>query len=85
MEEKKEIIVGHPLTFSGLTLIPIMETRLHYWQYRDSFSLLGSKQATGIIIVTPTMTKALKVNGEEVTLEELKREFPDLETKTDKH
>lgn len=85
MEEKKEIIVGHPLTFSGLTLTPIMETRLHYWRYRNSFSLFGSKQAIGIIVVTPTLTKALKVNGEEVTLEELKREFPDLETKMDKY
>ena len=81
MEEKKEIIVGHPLTFSGLTLIPIMETRLHHWRYRNSFSSFGSKQAIGIIVVTPTLTKAFKVNGEEVTLEELKREFPDLETK----
>jgi hypothetical protein len=85
MEEKKEIIVGHPLTFSGLTLIPIMETRLHYWRYRHSFSSFGSKQAISIIVVTPTMTKAFKVNGEEVALEELKREFPDLETKMDKH
>ncbi len=85
MEEKKEIIVGHPLTFPGLTLIPIMETRLYHWRYRNSFSLFGSKQEIGIIDVTPTMTKALKVNGEEVTLEELKREFPDLETKMDKY
>ncbi len=85
MEEKKEIIVGHPLTFPGLTLIPIMETRLHHWRYRNSFSLFGSKQAIGIIAVTPTLTKAFKVNGEEVTLEELKREFPGLETKMDKY
>ena len=85
MEEKKEIIVGHPLTFSGLTLIPIMETRLYHWRYRNSFSFLGSKQAISIIVVTPTLTKAFKVNGEEVSLEELKREFPDLETKMDKY
>ncbi len=85
MEEKKEIIVGQPLNFYGLTLIPIMETRLHHWRYRNSFSSFGSKQAIGIIVVTPTLTKAFKVNGEEVTLEELKREFPDLETKMDKY
>jgi len=81
MEEKKEIIVGHPLTFSGLTLIPIMETRLHYWRYRHSFSLFGSKQAIGIIVVTPSVKKAFDINGNEVALEELKREFPDLEAK----
>ena len=84
MEEKKEIITGSPVTVAGLTLIPIMETRLHHWRYRNSFSLFGSKQAIGIIVVTPTMTKALKVNGEEVALEVLKQEFPDLETKMDK-
>jgi len=60
-----------------------METRLHYWRYRNSFSSFGSKQAISIIVVTPTLTKALKVNGEEVALEELKREFPDLEAKMD--
>ncbi len=81
MEEKKEIITGSPVTVAGLTLIPIMETRLHHWRYRNSFSSFGSKQVIGIIVVTPTLTKALKVNGEEVALEELKREFPDLETK----
>jgi hypothetical protein len=85
MEEKKEIITGSPVTVAGLTLIPIMETRLYHWRYHNSFALFGSKQAIGMIVVTPTLTKALKVNGEEVTLEELKREFPDLETKMDKH
>lgn len=83
MEEKKEIIVGHPLTFPGLTLIPIIETRLNRWRHRNSFSLLGSKQAASIIVITPAMTKAFNINGEEVALEELKREFPDLETKMD--
>ena len=78
MEEKKEIITGSPVTVAGLTLIPIIETRLYHWRYRNSFSLLGSKQAIGIIVVTPILTKALKVNGEEVTLEELIQEFPDL-------
>lgn len=81
MEEKKEIIVGHPLTFSGLTLIPIMETRLYHWRYRNSFSSFGSKQAIGIIVVTPSVKKAFDINGNEVALEELKREFPDLEAK----
>ena len=79
MEEKKEIITGSPVAVGGLTLIPIVETRRHYWRSRNSFSLFGSKQAVGIIVVTPTLTKALKVNGEEVTLEEFEREFPDLE------
>ena len=81
MEEKKEIITGSPVTVAGLTLIPIMETHLHHWRYRNSFSSFGSKQVIGIIVVTPTLTKALKVNGEEVTLEELETEFPGLEIK----
>ena len=79
MEEKKEIIAGSPLKVAGLTLIPVVETRLQHWRYRKSFSVFGSRQAICIIIITPTTKKAFKVTGEEVTLEELQDELPDLE------
>ena len=79
MEEKKETITGSPVTVAGSKLIPIIETRLQHWKSRKSFSAFGSRQVIGIIIVTPTKTRALRVSGEEVTLEELKEELPDLE------
>ena len=79
MEEKKKIAAGSPVKLAGLTLVPIISTHLQHWRYGKSFSVFGSKQATGVIIVTPATTKALKVSGEEVTLEELKEECPDLE------
>jgi hypothetical protein len=85
MEEKKEIIASSPIVFDGLTLVPIIEMHLRSWRYRSSFSVFGSRQVIGTIIVTPTATRALKVDGEEVTLEELKEEFPALEIKLDNH
>jgi len=81
MEEKKEIIAGSPVTAAGLTLIPIIEMRLNHWRHRNSFSSLGSRKVIGIIVVTPSVKKAFDINGNEVALEELKGEFPDLEAK----
>jgi len=73
MEEKKEIITGSPVTVAGLTLIPIVETRLNCWRCRNSVSLSGSKRAIGVIIISPQGEKTYNIDGDEVALEELKR------------
>jgi len=80
MEEKKEIVAGNPVTVAGLTVIPIVETRLNFRRCRNSVSVSGSRRAIGVIITSPQGEKAFNINGEEVAPGELKEEFPDVES-----
>jgi hypothetical protein len=73
MEEKKEIVAGSPVPVAGLTVIPVVETRLNSRRFRNAVSISGSRRAIGVIVTSPEGEKTYNIEGEEVTLEELKR------------
>jgi hypothetical protein len=73
MEEKKEIVTGSAVKVAGLTVIPVVETRLNSRCFRTAVYLSGSKRAVGVIVISPEGEKTYNIDGEEVTLEELKR------------
>ena len=77
--EKKEIAIGNPVAIAGITLIPITEVSLNYWQRKGGTSFFGVKQAVSIVVISSLEKKAFKVSGEEVSLDELRREVPEIQ------
>ena len=74
--EKKEVEISHPLTVAGVTLIPVVSTSLNYRHSKRGASFWGTKQPIGVILVSPSGKRALRVSGEEVPLNELVQEVP---------
>lgn len=81
--EKKEVAIGNPLTIAGITLIPIAEAWLHFWQRKCGISFLGMKQPLSVVVISRSGKKAFKVSGEEVLLDQLIEEVPILKEQLD--
>ena len=73
---KKGIEIGNPVAIAGITLIPIIERSLYYGQCRAGMSFFGVRQPLYVIVISPLEKRAFKLSGEEVSLDELKREIP---------
>jgi hypothetical protein len=74
--EKKEVEIGNPVAIADITLIPIIEMSQCYWQRRAGISFFGLRQPLYVIMISPLERKAFKPSGEEVSLDELRREVP---------
>jgi hypothetical protein len=77
--EKKKRVIGSALSVAGVKLITINEVYLNHWRRGKAFSIIGFKAPLSVVVVTPAEKKAFRMDGEEVSLEELKLEVPDLE------
>lgn len=74
--EKKEIKIGNPVAIAGVTLIPVEEISLNYWQSNGNISFFGVKQPVSVVVVSQSEKRAFRINGEEVSLDKLIREVP---------
>lgn len=76
--EKKEVGIGKPVSVAGLTLIPVVQVLLNYWSGKGGASFFSVKQPVAVVIVSPSAKKAFRVTGEEVSLDQLAQEFPNI-------
>ncbi len=74
--EKKEIATENPVEVAGVTIIPVVEASLNYWQYKGSASFFCVKQPIAVVIVSPSERKAFRITGEEVPIDLLAQEVP---------
>ena len=74
--EKQEIEIGNPVTVAGVTLIPVIKISLNYWRRNGNRSFFGAKQPIGVVVVSPSAKRALRISGEEVRLDQFIQEFP---------
>jgi len=74
--EKQEVGIDNPVEVAGVTLIPVVKVSLNYWHAKGGISFLGMKQAVAVVVVDPTAKRAFRITGEEVSLDQLMREFP---------
>ena len=74
--EKEEIRIEAPFVVAGVTLVLIVKTSLNCWQNKGQFSFMGMKQPVSIVVVSPQIKRAFRVNGEEVSLDQLNEEVP---------
>ena len=82
--EKKEVEIGNPVTIAEVTLIPVIKSSLAYWRRKGSVSSFGTKQPVSIVVISSSGKKAFGINGEEVPLDQLKREVPDIKEVLDR-
>jgi len=76
--EKKKIEAENPISVAGITLIPIVRVSINHWHSKNGLSFFASKEPIAITVVSPRATKAFRITGEEVSLEELIKEVPEI-------
>ena len=74
--EKEEIRTETPLVISGITLVPIVKTRIYCQGTKGWLFTTGAKKPFCIVVVSPQEKKALLVDGDEIPLEQLYEEAP---------
>lgn len=78
--EKTRVSVGDAVIISGLTIIPIIQTRMHSWQNKCNEAVLGSVLPLYILISKEkSPVRVFKIDGLETSLDSIKEEFPDLQ------
>lgn len=79
--EKKEVVIDNPVVIAGVTLLPLARVSMNYWHSNGGISFFGSKQPVSLVVVTPSGKRAFRITGEEISLEQLVRDFPGLKEK----
>lgn len=74
--EKKKVTAESPLSFNGLTLTPIVETRVMHYQTPYTVSYIAQKMPLVLIAVVHGEKRAYRITGEEISLDELVKEYP---------
>ena len=74
--EKEEIRLEAPFAVAGVTLVPIVKTSLNCWHSKGCVSVFGTKQPISLVVVSPQVKRAFRINGEEVSLDQLTKEVP---------
>ena len=78
MEKKEEVVIETPVTAGGVTLIPLARVSLNCWHGNRGVSYFGVKQPTDVVVVYPSGKRAFRITGEEVSLDRLIQEVPDI-------
>ena len=74
--EKEEIRIETPLAVAGVTLIPIVKASLNCWHSKGCLSVFGTKQPVSVVVISPQARRAFRINGEEISLDQLTKEVP---------
>jgi uncharacterized spore protein YtfJ len=76
--EKVKTKIEAPVTLAGVTLVPVVRTSLNYWDSKKKVSVFSSKQPINLIVISPQIQHAFHINGEEISLNQLIKEVPDI-------
>lgn len=82
--EKKWLKTETPLDVAGVTIIPVVKTRLDYWSNKGGTSYLCSKEPVSVVVFSDSVKMALCIDGEEISIGELAAEIPDLQEMLEK-
>jgi len=59
--EKEKIAVDTPVSVTGLNIIPVVKTKVRYWQHGHRIAASYSKQPVYVIIAAPDSTRAFRI------------------------
>ena len=82
--EKTEVTIESPVSVAGLTLIPVVQILKCLWQRENSTSFFATKRPIAVVVISPSAKKAFRVTGEEVSIDQLVKEAPDIKEVLDK-
>jgi len=74
--EREEIRIEAPFAVAGVTLIPVVKVRLNCWPGKGHLSFFGIKQPVSVVVVSLQTKRAFRIDGEEVSLDQLTEEVP---------
>ena len=75
--ENREVVVERPVVISGVTLIPVVKVSMNCHS-GNGISFFGFKQPISVVLALPLMKRAFRITGEEIALEQLIQEVPDI-------
>jgi len=75
--ENNEIIIERPVVIAGVTIIPVTKVLMNCHS-GERISFFGFKQPINVVLASTSMKRAFRITGEEVTLEQLIQEVPDI-------
>ena len=76
--EKEEVTIGNPIAVDGVTLIPIVRVSLNSQYCKSGISLFSVKQPIALVVISVSARTAFRITGEEVSIDQLIQEFPDI-------
>jgi len=76
--EKKEVTIDNPVTVGGVTIIPIAQVSLNYEHSNSGIFLSSYKQPIAVVVISVSARKAFRITGEEVSIDQLIQEFPNI-------
>jgi uncharacterized spore protein YtfJ len=76
--EEKEIASGLPVTVAGIILIPIIKVVQSCHRGIGGISFVGVKQPVAVVVISPQAKRVFTIAGEELSLEQLVKEVPDI-------
>ena len=76
---REEIRIEAPVAVAGVTLIPVVQTSLDCWHRTGNLALFGIKQPVSVVVVSPLEIRAFRINGDEVSLDQIVKEAPDIQ------
>jgi uncharacterized spore protein YtfJ len=80
---KNVLTIDNPVSVKGLTIIPVVRFSLHY-SFTPCISVFSIKQPIAAIVISPLQRKALRITGEEIPLEQLLQEVPEIKKTLEK-
>jgi hypothetical protein len=81
--ENKKIKAESKLSVGGVTLVPVVESACAGWRLGDSVSFTGYKTPLAVVVLAVGLKKAYRITGEELTIDELVKEFPSVKAAID--
>jgi len=72
------VIIGSPIAIAETTLIPVVKSSLNCQSSGKTMFFSGVKQPVSIVVASPSAKKAFEITGQEIPLDQLIQEVPDL-------
>ena len=76
--ERKKLIIGNPLETNGITIIPLISISARCNRLNRILSFYGLIHPQYILLVNKAVTEVFTINGEDVSLDKLIKEIPEL-------
>lgn len=74
---KTVLDIDNPVAVKGFTIIPVVKLSLHY-SFAAGIWVFSTKQPIAAVIISPSQKRAINMAGEEIPLEQLIQEVPNI-------
>lgn len=76
--EKPKVEIESPLTMNGASLITVAEVSMNYGCVNGTVLFSGIRRPIAVVAVMPFARRAFRITGEEISLDQLVKEVPEV-------